>query len=504
MGATSESSGVQLIETTRRRVRWVGWLANAAGSLLVLASIGFLIPILAPDEDVAEIALVNVPFMAVYFVLAGIVISRLSDRRIDEGFRWLAEERAPDKRERRLTLGFAYYSVKLDGLAWAGGGVLLIALNAIVLSSGFGAVMGATTWLGGETTCALVYLFLERALLPVTARALTARPPSRPVSPGVRTRLLFAWSLGTGVPVLGVVVIGVVGLTKPDVDPQDIAAAGLFLGAVALTAGMIATVFAARAIADPINSVRAALERVQEGDLEARVAIDDGSEVGLLQAGFNRMADGLSERERLRDLFGRQVGEDVARAALRDPPRLGGEEREVGVLFVDLVGSTSMALSMPPTEVVRLLNLFFRVVVETVEERRGLVNKFEGDAALCVFGAPIASPDPAGEALGTARELSRRLRGEVPQVDFGIGVSAGPAVAGNVGAEQRFEYTVIGDPVNEAARLSRLAREHADRVLSSETALRRAQGSETEAWRLGEPAFLPGRPGRTGVALPRS
>ena len=503
MGATSASSGVQLIEVTRRRVHWVGWLANAAGSLLVLCSIGFLIPILAAGEDRAEIALLNVPFMAVYFVLAGVAISRLSDRRIDEGLGWLAEERPPDKRERQLTLGFAYYSVKLDGLAWAGGGVLLFALNVIALSPGFAGVMAATAWLGGETTCALVYLFLERAMRPVTARALTALPPSRAVAPGVRTRLLFAWSLGTGVPVLGVVVIGVVGLTKPDVDPQDIAAAGLFLGAVALTAGMIATVFAARAIADPINSVRAALERVEEGDLDARVTIDDGSEVGLLQAGFNRMADGLSERERLRDLFGRQVGEDVARAALRDPPRLGGEEREVGVLYVDLVGSTSMALSMPPTEVVRLLNLFFRVVVETVEERRGLVNKFEGDAALCVFGAPVASSDPAGDALATARELSRRLRGEVPQVDFGIGVSAGPAVAGNVGAEQRFEYTVIGDPVNEAARLSRLAREHTDRVLSSEAALRRAHGAETDAWRLGEPAFLAGRPGRTGVALPR-
>jgi adenylate cyclase len=503
VGSTGETSGVQLIEVTRHRVRWVGWLANAAGSLLVLASIGFLVPILAPDQDRAEIALLNVPFMAVYFVLAGLVISRLSDRRIDENFGWLAEGRPPDKRERRLTLGFAYYSVKLDGLAWTGGGMLLFALNSIALSPHFAAVMGVTAWLGGETTCALVYLFLERAMRPVTARVLTARPPSRAVSPGVRTRLLFAWSLGTGVPVLGVIVIGVVGLMKADVDPQDIAAAGLFLGAVALTAGMVATVFASRAIADPINSVRAALERVQEGDLDARVTIDDGSEVGLLQAGFNRMADGLAERERLRDLFGRQVGEDVARAALRDPPRLGGEEREVGVLYVDLVGSTSMALAMPPTEVVRVLNLFFRVVVETVEARRGLVNKFEGDAALCVFGAPVASPDPAGEALATARELSRRLRTEVRQVDFGIGVSAGRAVAGNVGAEQRFEYTVIGDPVNEAARLSRLAREHSERVLSSEAALRRATGEETEAWRLGAPTFLPGRPEQTVVALPR-
>ncbi len=87
------------------------------------------------------------------------------------------------------------------------------------------------------------------------------------------------------------------------------------------------------------------------------------------------------------------------------------------------------------------------------------MNKFEGDAALCVFGAPARSDDPAGQALCAARELAERLEREVPEIGFGIGVSAGRAVAGNVGSEHRFEYTVIGDPVNEAARLSDLAKE---------------------------------------------
>ncbi len=134
------------------------------------------------------------------------------------------------------------------------------------------------------------------------------------------------------------------------------------------------------------------------------MAIDDASEVGRLQAGFNRMAEGLRERERIRDLFGRQVGHDVARAALRDGTRLGGEEREIGALFVDLTGSTSMALAMPPTEVVRLLNKFFRVVIEAIESEGGLVNKFEGDAALGVFGAPDRERRPGGPgALRRAR-----------------------------------------------------------------------------------------------------
>jgi adenylate cyclase len=223
----------------------------------------------------------------------------------------------------------------------------------------------------------------------------------------------------------------------------------------------------------------------------------------LLQAGFNRMAEGLRERDRIRDLFGRQVGRDVALAALRDGTRLGGEEREIGAVFVDLVGSTSLALELAPTEVVELLNRFFEVVVEVVETEGGLVNKFEGDAALCVFGAPVARADPAADALRAARALERRLAREVPELEFGIGVSAGPAVAGNVGAEQRFEYTVIGDPVNEAARLCDLAKQRDGRVLASEASLTRAAVPERKEWELGGSALLRGRDMPTGLAAPR-
>ena len=196
--------------------------------------------------------------------------------------------------------------------------------------------------------------------------------------------------------------------------------------------------------------------------------VDDGSEVGLLEAGFNRMAAGLRERERLRDLFGRHVGREVAEAALeRDGVELGGELREVGAVFVDILGSTALAARRPPREVVAALNAFFRIVVEEVEVHGGWVNKFEGDAALCVFGAPTRRPDAACDALRAARLLHERLRSELPDVDAGIGVSAGAAVAGNVGTEERYEYTVIGDPVNEAARLCELAKRRPERVLAS-------------------------------------
>jgi len=179
---------------------------------------------------------------------------------------------------------------------------------------------------------------------------------------------------------------------------------------------------------------------------------------------------------------------------------LGGEEREIAALFIDLVGSTSLAASGPPNEVVELLNRFFRTVVEVIEEHGGFVNKFEGDAALCVFGAPVATEDPARDCLAAARALRVRLSEEVPELDFGIGVSAGMAVAGNIGAEERFEYTVIGDPVNEAARLCEAAKQRPERVLASDAVLERADADEAARWRLGEAVVLRGREAETQVA----
>lgn len=431
-------AGEQLARETWVRLFRLNWLAGGVGGLVVFMAIGFLVPIFLDPGDGGDLVLRNAPIVVGVIVGFGLVLTKLARREHSEALAWLVEGREPDEHEHRLTLRLALHDVTRTALAWAVGGLLLAAVN-LTHSLGFAALVLATVWLGAETTCALVYLATERILRPVTAIVLRARMPRATVGPGIRVRLAFAWALGTGVPVLGVAVVGLVGLTKPGVDTEYLAAAAVFLGVTALTVGMLASVLAARAIADPVTSVRRALERVEGGDLEAQVEVDDGSEVGLLQAGFNRMAEGLRERDQIRDLFGRHVGHDVASVALRDGTKLGGEEREIAALFIDIVGSTSMALAMPPTEVVRLLNLFFRAVVETVEAERGLVNKFEGDAALCVFGAPVATDDPAGDALRAARGLADRLALELPQVEFGIGVSAGPAVAGNVGAEQRFE-----------------------------------------------------------------
>jgi adenylate cyclase len=296
------------------------------------------------------------------------------------------------------------------------------------------------------------------------------------------------------------VVFAAAGLVSDSISREAVARPAIFLGALALGVGLLVTLLAARSVADPLTAVRRALARVEQGDFNVEVPVDDGSEIGFLEAGFNRMAAGLRDRERLQDLFGRHVGKEVAEAALRAGVELGGEVREVGVLFVDLVGSTSLAARRPPQEVVALLNRFFREVVDDAEAHGGWVNKFEGDAALCVFGAPAPREDPAGDALAAGRTMRARLEEHLSEVDAGIGVSAGPAVAGNIGAEERFEYTVIGDPVNEAARLCELAKQRPERLLASDAAVERARSEEASRWTLGEANVLRGRDTPTRLA----
>ena len=177
----------------------------------------------------------------------------------------------------------------------------------------------------------------------------------------------------------------------------------LILSSATLIFGFVLMWILSWLTATPVRVVRAALRRVERGDLRGDLVVFDGTELGELQRGFNAMVDGLRERERVRDLFGRHVGREVALAAEREKPKLGGEERHVAVVFIDIVGSTQLVTSRPPAEVVAVLNQFFAIVVEEVDRHCGLVNKFEGDATLAIFGAPNRLDSPEDEALAAAR-----------------------------------------------------------------------------------------------------
>jgi adenylate cyclase len=493
--------GVELWRRTLRKLTWAAIAANGLGGLVMFLLLGFLVPFAPAGAD--RHLVLNGIVAAIYLPLALTLGTVWARRRAAPIERWLEADRRPTADERRIVLGEPFEFVSISGVFWVIGGVLFTALN--MPSVGWSAlVVGGVMLLGGETTCAVGYLLVERIIRPVTVLALAGSAPPQRSGPGVAGRLAMAWSLGTGIPLLGILTIATAGIFDPNEDPARLAAAVVFLAGIGLAVGSFAISIAARSVSEPIAAVRRAMARVEAGDYDAHVPVDDGSEVGLLEAGFNSMAAGLRERERLRDLFGRHVGREVAQAALeRDgEAELGGELREVAVVFVDVIGSTRLTLRRRPHEVVALLNRFFALVVEVVEQQRGWVNKFEGDAALCVFGAPGSSPDAAGDALRTARVLSERLRADLDGVSAGIGVSAGPTVAGNVGARERFEYTVIGDPVNEAARLCELAKQRPERLLASHAVLRRA-GDEAALWEVRDSIVLRGREEPTQVAVPR-
>ena len=164
------------------------------------------------------------------------------------------------------------------------------------------------------------------------------------------------------------------------------------------------------------------------------------------------------------------------------------------------MGSTGLAENEDPEEVVTLLNRFFEVVIDVVHEHEGWINKFAGDAALAIWGAPSSKDDQSTSALRAARVLTTRLREEIPDLRAGIGVSCGRVLAGNVGASERFEYTVIGDPVNEAARLTEEAKKVSSLVVANQELVLAAASEEARHWCELEPLQLRGRSQETRVA----
>jgi adenylate cyclase len=497
MGA-AHCPGLPFALKLQRRATLAGFTINAVSAAMVGIYMTVVFP---PDGDALFLTpAVGLAAVALYTIACGVTSYRRSRPRFERMRDWLAEERPPTAAERRVVLRLPVFFARMTIVRW-GLAVPLFGLPLLSVSHQFALDVATTTALAGLSTAAAVYLATERLLRPAFALALDPSAPPEARSLGIGPRLLLTWLLCSGVPILMVALIPV---GRDVSDAHALIAPIWFAAAGALGLGFLGTKLATQAVARPVRQLRRAIDAVTKGDLDVSVPVDDGSEVGRLQAGFNGMVAGLRERERLRDLYGRQVGIDVAREALERGIELGGETREVSALFVDVVGSTELAHREAPERVVALLNEFFNVVVTAVHGHGGLVNKFEGDAALCVFGAPVAQPDHAARALACARDLRARIEALGCGLDAAIGVACGTVVAGYVGAEARFEYTVIGDPVNEAARLTELAKQHAERLLVSGETVDAAGGAEAVRWCSDGEVVLRGRVRPTRIAVPVS
>lgn len=480
---------------------------NLVGIAAVVVIAQFVVR--APDftRDVWIAIAIATPIYVVVATVIGIVWGTAQSLR---SLRWATRNDGyvPTTLERRRALKVPLELTVMQLTLWGGGTVLFTVLAAL-LQPNRAVATGLTIGIASMVVCCISFLLTEFTLRPVSARALANAPESvRVRGVGVGGRMVIFWLLGTAVPLAGLFVAALLALVlrgenRPTLN--ELAIVTLVAVTVVLLAGFFVTALNARAVVAPILSVRDAMREVQQGHFDSDIVVYDGTELGLLQSGFNHMVHGLREREQIRDLFGRHVGDDVAAAAIDETGeiQLGGEVRTVSVLFIDLIGSTTYATEHSPTEVVDVLNRFFGVVVDEVNNRRGLVNKFIGDAVLAIFGAPVPLEDHATAALAAARAMAERLEAEVPEVGAGIGVATGTVVAGYVGHEARFEYTVIGDSVNSAARLTELAKEVDGHLLATWDSIEAADELERARWRQEGETVLRGRSEPTPLAVPR-
>jgi adenylate cyclase len=248
---------------------------------------------------------------------------------------------------------------------------------------------------------------------------------------------------------------------------QQLRAAVFVLSCGGLVLSLFGAFYIARSVTRPVRALASAARSVEQGDYAQPVEVAQEDELGDLAATFNRMIRGLAERDKVRNLLGKVVSHAIAEKLLSQEVLLGGEEREVTVMFADLRGFTSFCETQPAQQVVEVLNLYLTRISEIIEANNGVVDKYLGDGVMALFGAPVSYEDDAGNALKAALEVRAAL-GEMntanqsrgmPSLDVGIGVNTAVVVAGNMGSPTRLNYTVVGDGVNLAARLQAMAKE---------------------------------------------
>ncbi len=259
----------------------------------------------------------------------------------------------------------------------------------------------------------------------------------------------------------------------------------------------------ARRLSRPVQDLAQHTKLIAAGDYATQLQLHRQDELGDLAKAFNAMSAGLAERDQVRDLLDKNVSPEVAAQLMREGAALGGEEREVTILFADLRGFTTLSEKLPAREVVTQLNRYLDRMSAAIESCGGVIDKFIGDEIMALFGAPVATADSAHRAVQSAlamRTALQALNAEfaaegLPPLAFGIGLNTARVIAGNIGSQRRLNYSVIGDGVNLAARLQTLTRRDdlATDLILSEATLRSARAHADYAVRdLGQ-AVVKGR-----------
>ena len=267
---------------------------------------------------------------------------------------------------------------------------------------------------------------------------------------------------------------------------RQLALAAALVVALGVGAGLLFVAL----LVGPLRRLREGVESFAAGDTSVRVAPSSRDEVGELTRAFNTMGEALEEKQRIQQAFGRYVGTDVLERVREAGGTLaeGGIEREVSILFADIRQFTKLSEGMRAQDVVTLLNQVFQCVADAVIAESGTLDKLMGDGVMAYFGAPLPAPDHARRAVQSALAIQQKLaernarvselhpeHGASIPVSMGIGIHTGRVVVGNIGSDQRMDFTAVGDAVNVAHRIEKLARP--GEILISETVREQIAGS---------------------------
>jgi adenylate cyclase len=214
----------------------------------------------------------------------------------------------------------------------------------------------------------------------------------------------------------------------------------------------------------PISNLVLATGEIGSGNYQHKIILARNDELGNLATAFNRMGDELWKNSLMQKSFGKYIGSEVLEMIMADPESawLKGHRNEVTIVFTDIRGFSSYSKSKEPEEIVEGLNKYFEIATQAIQDHGGYVDKFIGDAVLGVFGVPVYHKDHVERGVRAAIDMqkkfmNKRNNGDSFLQSVGIGINSGVVVSGNIGSQDKMEYTVIGDTVNLAANLNSLA-----------------------------------------------
>lgn len=270
-------------------------------------------------------------------------------------------------------------------------------------------------------------------------------------------------------------VISVVPEEKVFEEVYNIQRRNIYILSIGLCLSLIITFLFAKTISLPIISLLAATVKISKGDFKVDIKAKTQDEIGVLTDHFIAMSQGLEEREKVKDAFGRFVNPTVVEMVLSKELKLGGDNKMCAIFFSDIRGFTSISEKLSPEEVVEFLNEYMTLMVNCIDLTFGIVDKFIGDAIMATWGAVDTLGNPAENAINAALMMRdslirfNRNRGgdKKPIIKIGCGMNYGPVIAGQIGSENRLEYTVIGDAVNLASRIEALNKPFGTDILIS-------------------------------------